>query len=715
MSDASGRNTLEPLILRNESNLLISPAEIADKIENFVATREGTLRSVEGPAPLVYDPLEKAFPTIYSNQMYGVYHTLLHGGATDILLVHSGDSIYRFQGWNTANPYMKIIGKENALVELDLETREVPQFPTQFETTPKGVVIVPQNEGRAVFYNGSVATPLGYDTVPPAALGHGPETEDPTDAAVVNGAGYAVSRMDGGYTLHSDFGYGRLGTIESRPESDIGARLLAGSYQCSYQWINYFGDLSPLAPRSNEIRFHEQGVGSDSSGTSEDDPQRILKHVLWSNIATGPTGTLGRILCRTKDMINQGFSDLFIIPGNVGFGTFGAFATLPDNASVKWPDNCPDSWIVSKPHDVIPVPVFKLCRLALGRLWIANTLDDPGILIPSMPGRYGTFETGTEVFPDPSGGEITGLWPTPVGLMVFTASSTFLLMPSDDGLGFRVATLNPSIGCVAPSSMASLPGGAVIWLGREGFYLFDGEEISLISGQIRRETDRINPVRAKEAVAIFDPNTNEYRCWVTLDGSRINNHTFVFDGQNWRSRKKERLQAVCVTRDHRKYVIGTGRVLRPSGTVNGVWVLDRSDPNYVVSPTQSVIETTWISWGTSKEKRSVKTVYLALRESYIGSVTVKVYRDWRKKADADYQDSTTGTMYLEEDMPPVWGSTEWGDFSWGINRPFWKRVDVDIPSCEVYKIRIEASSACEFIGMTIDEEPKLGGFGTRIS
>ena len=48
-------------------------------------------------------------------------------------------------------------------------------------------------------------------------------------------------------------------------------------------------------------------------------------------------------------------------------------------------------------------------------------------------------------------------------------------------------------------------------------------------------------------------------------------------------------------------------------------------------------------------------------------------------------------------------------------RPYWKRVDIDIPSCEVYKIIITATERVEFIGMAIDEEPKLGGFGSRIS
>jgi len=65
MSDSKGRKTLEPLVLRNQSNLLISPAEVADEIENLVYTREGTLRSVEGPAPLIFDTATNALPSEY--------------------------------------------------------------------------------------------------------------------------------------------------------------------------------------------------------------------------------------------------------------------------------------------------------------------------------------------------------------------------------------------------------------------------------------------------------------------------------------------------------------------------------------------------------------------------------------------------------------------------------------------------------------------------
>ncbi len=715
MSDSRGRNTTDPLIPRGESSLLLSAAEVAQKIENFVVTSEGTLQSITGPVPFIprSEGKSNVFPSEYGT-MYGVYHTLLDRGSTDLLLLHTRNSIYHFHGWNTSSPWKKVVGATGALLTMDLSGKETPQFPTQFETTPKGVVIVPQNGGRAVFYNGETPLPLGYSSVPSSPTGYGPETSDPETKDKVNDSGYAVSRAGPGYTLNDDFGFGRLGTVDPRPDNTAGGRLLSGTYQCSYQWIDFYGNLSPLAPRSNAVTFVEQEVEN-----SDDSTDMLRKQVLWSNISVGPEGTMGRVLSRTRDARNAGTQKLYLVPGNVGYGTFGAFATLPDNTSTKWPDNVPDGWIVAEPHDVRPVPQFRLCRLAFGRLWIANTIDDPGILIPSMPGRYGTFLANTEMFPDPSGGEITGLWSTSGGMLVFTATSSFLLTQSDDGQSFRFLTLNANIGCVAPSSIVNMPDGTVVWLGREGFYAFttsaDGPAITPISGQIRRETDRINPVRARQACAALDPQTSEYRCWVPLDASRKNNLCFVFDGMGWRRRTKESLQSVCTTKDHRKYMIGAGDVVNSSGTTNtGVWVLDRASSSYRPQEATATIETVWISWAESIARRSGKTIYLAFRESYKGSAKIKVYRDWRKSSTPAYVDEVNALLYTPEDVPPLWGVDPWGTGEWVKRRPYWKRVDISIPSCEVFKIVIETTHPIEFIGMAIDTEPKLGGFGTRV-
>ena len=716
MSDARGRVTSDPMILRTESGKLIVADDIASKLQNFVGTAEGTLQSIVGPAPLVPEDDQGAYPTVYGN-MYGIYHTTTQAGTVDLTILHTGSGIYHYQGWDSAtNPWKKIVGSSSAQVILDLQEPDTPQFPTQFETTPRGVVIVPQNGMRAIYYDGEVALPLGYDTVPPAPFGYGPETEDPAEP---NAVGYSVSHAESAtsteHSMHRDFGFCRLGTIiDGSADEHNKSRLLRSSYQAAYQWINHFGDLSPLSGRSSEVVFVEQKT------TAADKPgSQVQKQVLWGNINSGPTGTIGRVLSRTKDTQNSGTQRLFILPANVGYGTMGAFATIQDNTTQQWPDNTPDSWIVSEPHAVLPVPIFKLCRLAFGRLWIANTPDDPGILIPSRPGRYGTFAEGEEIFPDPSGGEITGLWSTSGGLLVFTISSTFLLQQSDDGKDFRLITLNAGIGCVAPSSIASLEDGSTIWLGREGFYLFADQQIQLISEDIRQDTQRINAARAKQAVAAVDPTTKEYRCWVPLDGARENSFCFTFSPSGWRRRTTETVQAVCVTKDHRKYMLAAGKARDSANAlVNGAWVLDRQVGSFTPGTANHIIETSWITWSSSKERKSVRTVYLGFRESSNTSATIYVYRDWRQGSTATYTDSTSATLYTEEDPPPFWGIAELNSTEtpneWVRRRPYWKRVDVEVGSCEVYKIRVETADQIEFIGMVVDEEPKLGGFGSRI-
>ena len=706
MSYEKGRYKSAPLVLRQESSTLVGSKEVARRIENFVNTQEATLRSVHGPAPFVPQNDQGSWPSAYGT-MYGIYHTTLLNGSKDITLLHSGTSIWMFTGWDTAAPWKKIVSNSGSpLLTLPLTEPTTPQFPTQFEATPKGVVVVPQDEQRAVFFNGTVVTPLGYDTIPPAPIGYGPES---SAANSPNDKGYAVSAHSTAYTLHADYGYGRLGTVSPATSSNK-ALLKTGAYQCTYQWINYFGDVSAQSSRSNEIRFAEQEV---SGGTTT--PDEVRKQVLWTNIAPGPDGTLGRILNRSHDLLNSGTLQLFVVPGNTGFGTINAFATMPDNLTVKWPDNVPDVWCLAPAIDPIPVPVFKICRLAFGRLWIANTLDDPGILIPSMIGRYGTFERNSQIFPDPSGGEITGLWTTDNGLLVFTRTSTYLVTMNDTGEGFRSSTVNPNIGCVAPSSIANMPDGSTIWLGREGFYRLSPKGFELVSAPNSVEMERINPLRAKQACGAYDPTSKEYRCWVPLDASRTNNVCFIFDGMGWRRRTTEEVASVCVTKDHRDYMLAAGTV-KDSAEVDttGVWVLDREVSSFNPKAHTAEIETTWMTWVESISRRTAKTIYLGFRESSDASATISVYRDWRKTSSATYTDSSSATLYSPEDLPPFWGTATWESAEWIRKRPYWKRVDIDIPSCEVYKVVITMNSPSEFIGVIFDEEPKMGGAGARI-
>lgn len=734
----ANRYKTKNLLIRIESGKLVLPQEIGSSLINMSSTAEGTLLSVNGPAPYLPDYGDGYFD--YGNP-HGIYHAILTNSThiKDVLLCHSGDSVRVFEGFNRS--WRTLIGPGIAQVYAELPDDTAPRYPTQFEATPNGIVIVPQGHDRAYFYDGDTCIPLGYYTTPPAPSGAGPEDavtplSNPLEV-IPNATGYYGGKQVIGDK--TDFGHGRMGTVESDVTGVLSGTVLPGSYQAAYQWIDKFGNLSPVSGRSNTVTISREPV---EAGEQLD---WYLKMVLWAGVNPGPTGTIGRVLCRTKDMNNTGTSDLYEVSGNSTYGTSGSFATIPDNISEKWPDNTPDSWLFTRPPQIMPVPQFKLCRLALGRLWIAGIHGNPSAIIPSLPGRWGTFAVGTEEYPDPAGGEVTGMWSVLGGMLVTTYTSTFLITPGIDGTWIK-QTIHPTIGCVAPSSMQNIPGGSTMWLAREGFVKYTpalgptGMSIEVISNGaigIRPLTDRINPGRMLQAVAVVDLPSNEYRCWVALDGGTENTFCFCYDtdGQGWRRRTGESPRAVCLTKDHRAYILMAGYTQRdplspfsfplidlgdmtdavdpdgdPVDYTRGVWLLDHEVQSFWPKPREHRIETSWIEGARSKEGKSAKIVYVWLRETVKGSATVEVHRDWRMRATPSYSSPNGALLYEESDVPALWGTTKYGasGAEWTVRRPFWRKISVYVPDCEVYKIVITSTSRMEFLGLSMDELPQPG-------
>ena len=130
--------------------------------------------------------------------------------------------------------------------------------------------------------------------------------------------------------------------------------------------------------------------------------------VAWTGVPTGPDHCVGRIIYRTKDLVNSGDIKFYELPLNAASVATG-FATLPDNVTTVYPDNIPDSFLALPIQEFVPVPKFKLCQIAFGRLWIGNIEGSEGMIRPSMPGQWGTFKKNEELYPDPAGGEITGM------------------------------------------------------------------------------------------------------------------------------------------------------------------------------------------------------------------------------------------------------------------------------------------------------------------
>tara|TARA_R110002012_G_scaffold9854_4_gene45814 strand:- start:264 stop:2510 length:2247 start_codon:yes stop_codon:yes gene_type:complete len=736
MAYTGNRARRGPLLIRAESGKLLLPQDVGSEVENMYLTKEGTLRSVWGPAPYVPnygDVTNSVYPSY--GTMHGVFHARLgNEGSRDVLLAQWDNTVYVFEGWNAraGNAWKSLAGPSAGSPDLVVEilADERARFPAQWEVTPRGIVIIPKGDNtRPLFYDGTTVLPLGFDAVPGTPTGWGPLSggesfyyHTGTGARVADNAG-ALTPIASLFKLPTDFGEGRVGTIElgdnapnALTNGDATGRVSQGRYRAAAQLIDIWGNLSPISGRSADLIVPRTG--------NVFQPEKALPQLLWDSLPIGPNGTIGRSVLRTKDLENADTQELFELPSNSAEGVL-AFATVPDNVSQMYPDNCPDGWLITKPVAPTPVTPFKLYKTAFGRGWAANFQGDPGKLHPTMPGRFGTFLEGKELYPDPRGAEITGLFSMPGGLLTFTETTTFLVAFNDYARDeFFVQTVHPTIGCVAPSSIAVMPDGMIVWLSQDGFYGMKDTQIVPISDSIEYQLRRINRARMVQACAAFDVHEKKYRCWLPMEASKENNVCWEFDGAGWTKRTDTAAADVCVTQDHRGYMIAAGKATQSNGTpfpsptiVPGVWLIDHEVRTWTPYRDKATIETCWIGGPDTDGRASPKTVYLWLREttqetpdSLLGAdrgvLTVEVERDWR--TDTKY--STTVKLYPTDDEPPFWGTTEYGGTTsggntarWDRRRPYHTRADIFLPSCETFRLRIEYEGDWEFLGLSVDE------------
>ena len=759
---------------RGQSDAISAPEGVARYITNFRLTPEGTLRSVQPPAE--YYPrfnlgsggYTENTPTLNRSTdtpFNGVFHAKLDEfGSRDVFLFHFRGTIYQQLGWNApaGTQWTAVYGANVALgnsYSLSFpEDSSKAQFLTQFVRLPTGILMIPQGARSAVF-DGYTTLYFGYEGAPGSPHPRSPATLTEHDsggdfsstlrATKPNGGGWSLN----GRELPYSFGTCRLGTIDVLQGSSLtdttgfsnkanpnGGTLKEGMIRARSQWINKHGDLSPASPPSTAWTCaKEDNTTQDrkSYKNEEDEAAANLRlQGMWTNLSIGPDGTTGRIFIKTRDLVNSGDPTFYEVPANSSAGIH-EFATVPDNVCDFYPDNVPEAWLQTPYTAVDPMPVFKLACLFAGRLWIANTAGQPGILRSSMPGRWGTLPANKDIFfPDPTGREVTGIFACASGMLVFTERSSFLMVPNDEGTGFQFATLSNSVGCVSPDSIATLPGGTTVWLSREGFHAWDGENLKEVSkGIIERSIRDINPALRHRACAVVDPDMGEYRCWVARGEETSNSYCFVFDGASWRERDDLVIDAVCVTDDERQYVIGAGTVSvnDGAGREEGLFAIDRAGAGpkefAYASPVVTAdsipdqptwrLRSSWLRQARAHRRGSPLTIRLWFRETRNSNIRVQVFRDGRESPaihDIPATDSKAMERYSADDEPIFYGTgvlgetveykltrTERGSVlkapaAFRRRRAYWTKMDIAAPSCETFAFELSGTGDFEFVG-----------------
>jgi hypothetical protein len=714
------RDRVTPLLApRVVLDQMLTPAEMAEHIENFEVTSEGSLRTVRGPAPWL-SKLGVAGAYYTHTYIHGLHHCRLSDGQRDVLLVHDGKNLLEFDGSNQT--WTKVISAAGGLFPASLPDLRTPHAPTRFVTTPTGVIILPAGGlQRAYFYDGFTAGYLGYYRAPSPPMGAGPLATSSNGSSldyVANFKGYAIDyaqmnttrAVSGPLVLfpRAHFGRGRIGTTDSDPVADSRGRLMPGKWVARSQFIDVWGNLSPLSGPSAPVVLEQEigGVTLDAEMevASAIPVDWLTKQFSWAAVATGPENTVGRLIYRSKDLEHNPGGEYLLQAGYGGSG-LSAFASIPDNVSQRFQDNIPDALLVHKAEEVLPLPRAVAIEVAFGRCWFADTL---GGLAFSETGRYGTVMEGNVIYPDAKGGVVRSLVAVPGGLLAIADRATFLIVPDENG-GFKAATLNATIGTQSPDSPRVMAGGLCVWFDGRRFVYFDPSTgaVERAPNQPQRRLDLVDRSRSVSAAAMVHPKTGEYHCWLTAAGGEDNTFGFTFDGEGWRFRTAEQVRSAAVMEGGEQYVLFAGTQKNSAaGTMEYVWVLDRQIPYWVPAETSGLFRTSWLNAGDLSKVSPLHLNLLIRETSETHTLKVKVYRDWDNSAGAEITSTEIdlARRLTSSEVPRAWGTATLGASSMKARRPVWVRVAIAAPSCDSFQIELESAGGLfEVYGFVVSE------------
>lgn len=648
MAGPTQQSTFNLVIPPGEEQKTYSPSALALRVQNFRLTSEGTLISIRGPCP--YEP-DRGQGYFAFGEIHSVFHAGLNGGTKDVLLVRAGSVLYWHAGWSRTYETLKT----------GLSTDRRANYPDQYVVLNNRIIWTNGiDRAQVISADGSVL-PLGFTEVPGAPRVEGPANPNETDSASYypNSKGYSWP--------------GRIGSVGDVLNGQTGS-LLDSVHYYHVQYEDTFGNLSPYSLQSNPLRIYTQQASptdtnppvAEERTASEIDA--LLRQALVRLSGDGPEHAVALRLLRTADARR--------VPGGPRF-----LVRFAGKSATVYPDNIEDGALGPEARQNVPVPVFKVMWAHQGRLYIANTTADPGVVRRSEAGFPGTFAEDEYVYPDQGGAEVTAGVSHNGMSLAFTETGVFDV--SDIA---NPVTLVQGIGCVAPRTLRPMPDGSLIWLARDGFYRMGRGGIEPISAPIQDTLDNdVSRARIRTAAAAFDPESGEYRCIVPEAGQSRTSLMLNFDGDSWRRFDfgTLTLSDICTTDDARRYQLVGAR----ASSINHVLVLDHETRNFVAPDRTNSYLSGWIRGDeTASTPLHVRTLYLGFVESFNGTCTIKFYKNG---SYAPALTISTLKLYAPDLSSDSFGSTcVIGTTAAKVPRLSWRQVPVGLRDCRTWAFEI---------------------------
>lgn len=250
-----------------------------------------------------------------------------------------------------------------------------------------------------------------------------------------------------------------------------------------------------------------------------------VHNITLTGIPLGPSGTTNRYIYRTEGQSLQ---------ADLASATYKLAGTISDNSTVTWNDAVADgslttTWSASGKTALTP-PIGKFVLIHKEKVWIANNPSYKSDIYWSNTFRPDVFNPiDYEPIRQDDGDEITGLFNI-LGVIAIAKTNSwmkFVTLSADEDQ-WQVLGPYSNIGVQSPYASAYSPLG-IIFLSKDGLYIFNGESAQLISDIVTSELrDALWTSRNRFAGAYY---TNEYHLAYTSQssGASVNNRVLVFD------------------------------------------------------------------------------------------------------------------------------------------------------------------------------------------
>lgn len=253
-----------------------------------------------------------------------------------------------------------------------------------------------------------------------------------------------------------------------------------------------------------------------------------VRDIYLTDIPIGPTGTTARYIYRTLGKDDQATVE--------DTTTFYLTATISDNTTRVYADITTDAalagntaWSTTSKYNSTP-PKGKYCTVNKERLWIGGNTTYKSDLYFSDDGNPDFF--GPDDFfaiRADDGDEITFI-KTLTGILVVGKNNSIQKLYTDGSFTTDWYASDPFsfVGCPAPYTADTSPIG-IIYLARNGLYVFDGVRSNLISDAVTPEINDISHDSLANCAGLYF--NNEYRLSYTsyASGVSYNNKVLIYN------------------------------------------------------------------------------------------------------------------------------------------------------------------------------------------